>query len=984
MPLLKIFEIIENFWRPVRNEQQQARKSNHLKRSRSETTETCNNNINNSVSHSSVALSDVSVNPENSGLPVRKGVRTYLPSSNNNRLTSNIRGPSWWLSLIFLLISTVIGFQSGLVILCNIKRCITDDVSSQQESNNLLNNNSRTNSLLVASVNLPRVLKKKQLILIAVMTSKDFLTTRAPTVMRTWAEQVPGQVIFFSSEGSTTNDTRINLVSLPSVTDTYPPQKKSFLMMKYIYDHYLNKFEWFMRVDDDVYIRTENLEKLLRSIDNRKPYYIGQPGMGTKEEYGKLGLGENENFCMGGPGIILSRETLARFTPHIKKCLKNFYTYHEDVELGRCVHKYANTSCTWSYEMQHVLYNHPNKTDGYRASNLASTDILRAVSLHSIKDIRVFTRVHNFALQRKIMDIEQRNILLRRQIDVYDQILNIQNLIKLQAKNLSKLIQRTKNEQIKTNLRQQYKILNMPDQHIAEQIISLYNNTFRLFLKNNEQGHHLWNAVQKYFNRSLSSSLTSFPSSHLSNHLIFPYPFGSRLSTIKSNNNHDYLTRTKTLNNYHNKFSRQKSNDSYEKIEPGTYTFFTASQYSANTELPVRSIEPAYKQCFEEVVRTYMEEVNKVSRSMGRLLEYKKTLYGYYKFEPRYGTNYILDLFLIYRKYSGKKMSVPVRKRVYVVQKFRPLYFRELSTAYPSAILSPFGAGSPRHANLTSPVTTNINTITTSPIVPIHMIVPVSGRLPTLKRLLTNFYQVVIHNNDTDLLNIHLHVILMETAEDSGERMSTLADYIKKFIEDHQTSRIHLIQVNERNFTRGYARSYGASRFNDTDLLFFIDLDMVFTRELFPRIRHHTILHKQVYFPIIFSQYDPNYWETQLSPSNFSSFHFRDDTGYWRQYGFGMLGIYKADLKLSGNWNVEISGWGKEDVEIYDKLVQSPTLNVFRTIDTSLMHIFHTKECSTTLRDDQMKMCRGTKSITLGSQRTLVRHVLKMIELNKI
>jgi chondroitin sulfate synthase len=207
--------------------------------------------------------------------------------------------------------------------------------------------------------------------------------------------------------------------------------------------------------------------------------------MGTKEEYGKLALGENENFCMGGPGIILSRETLARFTPHIKKCLKNFYTYHEDVELGRCVHKYANTSCTWSYEMQHILYNHPNKTDGYRVLNLASTDILRAISLHSIKDIRVFTRVHNFALQRRIMELEQRNMLLRRQINVYDQILNIQNEIKVQTKNLSKLIQATKNEQIKIKLKEQYKIFSMPDQHIAEQLMSLYNNTFRLFINNN-------------------------------------------------------------------------------------------------------------------------------------------------------------------------------------------------------------------------------------------------------------------------------------------------------------------------------------------------------------------------------------------------------------------------------------------------------------------------------------------------------------------
>ncbi|CAF1090399.1 unnamed protein product [Rotaria sordida] len=890
----------------------------------------------------------------------KKTPRNSFPVPVNNRITSNIRGPTWWLSLILLLISVAIGFQFGLIFLCNIKRCITNDLSLEQDSNGLHDSN-RVNSLLISSINVPRVLQNKQLILVAIMTSKDFLTTRAPTVMRTWAGNVPGQVIFFSSEGSTTNDSNINLVSLPSVTDTYPPQKKSFLMMKYIYDHYLNKFEWFMRVDDDVYIRTDNLERLLRSIDNRKPYYIGQPGMGTKEEFGKLALAENENFCMGGPGIILSRETLARFTPHIKQCLKNFYTYHEDVELGRCVHKYANTSCTWSYEMQHILYNHPNKTEGYKARNLVSTDILRAVSLHSIKDVRVFTRVHNFALQRRIIELEQHNMLLRRQINIYDTILNIENQIKLLIKKLVQLMQKTKNEHMQKKLKQMYKQLNIPNQHIAEQLMTLYNNAYRLFKIDDDQqltiNRLLWNALQIYFNESLPSS----------NDLTFSFVYDS-------------------IQSMSNNYTHTKTSLQAKKHSSAIYTLFTASQYSANTELPVRSIEPAYKQCFDEVVRTYMEAVNKISRNMGRFLEYKKTLYGYYKYEPRHGMSYILDLYLIYRKYMGRKMSVPVRKRVYVVQKFRPLYFHELFSSYSSAILSPVGAGSPNFVNSISPVITNTNTTIILPSlpVPIHMIVPVSGRLPTLKRLLTNFDHIVMCSNDSDLLNVHLYIILMETAEDSGERMSTLANYIKKFVQKYQSSRIHLIEVENGNFTRGYARSYGASRFNDTDLLFFIDLDMVFTRDLFPRIRYHTILNKQVYFPIIFSQYDPNYWETIQSSLNFSSFTLRGDIGYWRLYGFGMLGIYKVDLGQIGSWNVGISGWGKEDVEIYDKLVQCPTLNVFRAIDNSLMHIFHTKDCSPTLRDDQMNMCKGTKSITLGSQRILVRYVQKLIELNKI
>jgi hypothetical protein len=137
--------------------------------------------------------------------------------------------------------------------------------------------------------------------------------------------------------------------------------------------------------------------------------------------------------------------------------------------------------------MQHILYNHPNKTEGYKARNLVSTDILRAVSLHSIKDIRVFTRVHNFALQRRIIELEQRHMLLHRQINLYNQILHIQNQIKFQRKKISKFIQSTKNEQMKVKLKQFYQLLNMPDQHIAEQIMTLYNNTYQLFNIDHDQ-----------------------------------------------------------------------------------------------------------------------------------------------------------------------------------------------------------------------------------------------------------------------------------------------------------------------------------------------------------------------------------------------------------------------------------------------------------------------------------------------------------------
>ena len=96
------------------------------------------------------------------------------------------------------------------------------------------------------------------------------------------------------------------------------------------------------------------LERLLRSVDSRKPQFIGQAGRGNQEEFGLLSLEYDENFCMGGPGVLLSRETLARVAPHVKTCLRNLYTTHEDVELGRCVQKFAGIPCTWSYEVRWV------------------------------------------------------------------------------------------------------------------------------------------------------------------------------------------------------------------------------------------------------------------------------------------------------------------------------------------------------------------------------------------------------------------------------------------------------------------------------------------------------------------------------------------------------------------------------------------------------------------------------------------------------
>ena len=192
----------------------------------------------------------------------------------------------------------------------------------------------------------------KQLLLVGVMTAKKYLNSRALAVYQTWGRTIPGKIIFFSSEGSEKmSPPGMPVIGLPGVDDSYPPQKKSFLMLKYMYEHYGHQFEWIMRADDDVYIKADKLADFLYSLNSSLLHFIGQTGLGNKDEVGLLNLNADENFCMGGPGILFSMGTLKKMVPHVSYCLKHLYTTHEDVEIGRCVQKFAGISCTWSFEV---------------------------------------------------------------------------------------------------------------------------------------------------------------------------------------------------------------------------------------------------------------------------------------------------------------------------------------------------------------------------------------------------------------------------------------------------------------------------------------------------------------------------------------------------------------------------------------------------------------------------------------------------------
>lgn len=164
---------------------------------------------------------------------------------------------------------------------------------------------------------------KKQLF-VAVLTQQDYLPTRAKSLYETWGKDVDKLVFFVGEDCNISAElSYLPIVKLTGIPDhVYPPLRKTFAVMKYMYEHYTYQFNWFIRADDDMYLRVDKLKDLLTKIHPYDNVYMGRAGTGRKDDLKRLLLLPHEKYCMGGPGIIFSTAALRELGPHLSNCLE--------------------------------------------------------------------------------------------------------------------------------------------------------------------------------------------------------------------------------------------------------------------------------------------------------------------------------------------------------------------------------------------------------------------------------------------------------------------------------------------------------------------------------------------------------------------------------------------------------------------------------------------------------------------------------------
>uniref|UniRef100_A0A8B9SM79 Hexosyltransferase n=1 Tax=Anas platyrhynchos TaxID=8839 RepID=A0A8B9SM79_ANAPL len=241
----------------------------------------------------------------------------------------------------------------------------------------------------------------------------------------------------------------------------------------------------------------------------------------------------------------------------------------------------------------------------------------------------------------------------------------------------------------------------------------------------------------------------------------------------------------------------------------------------------------------------------------------------------------------------------------------------------------------------------------------INVIVPLAKRASKFRQFMQNFREMGIQQDG----RIHLTVVYF-----GKEQMNEVKSILENTSKSANFKNFTFIQLNEE-FSRGKGLDIGARVWKGSNVvLFFCDVDIYFTAEFLNSCRLNTQPGKKVFYPVLFSQYNPSiiYGNQDSIPSLEQQLIIKKETGFWRDFGFGMTCQYRSDFINIGGFDLDIKGWGGEDVHLYRKYLHS-NLIVIRTPVRGLFHLWHEKRCVDELTPEQYKMCMQSKAMNEAS-----------------
>ncbi|TMW52327.1 hypothetical protein DOY81_002584 [Sarcophaga bullata] len=184
---------------------------------------------------------------------------------------------------------------------------------------------SAPSSLVALNTTVADRLYKEVKVLCWVLTGPQNHEKKARHIKNTWGTRC-NKLLFMSSK----EDQELGAVGLKVGEGRANLWNKTREAFKYVYDHHIDEYDWFLKADDDTYVILENLRAFLYQMSPQAPVYFGC----------KFKPLVRQGYMSGGAGYVLSKEALRLFGekayPNRTIC-RQTNGGSEDKELGICL-----------------------------------------------------------------------------------------------------------------------------------------------------------------------------------------------------------------------------------------------------------------------------------------------------------------------------------------------------------------------------------------------------------------------------------------------------------------------------------------------------------------------------------------------------------------------------------------------------------------------------------------------------------------------
>lgn len=384
------------------------------------------------------------------------------------------------------------------------------------------------------------------------------------------------------------------------------------------------------------------------------------------------------------------------------------------------------------------------------------------------------------------------------------------------------------------------------------------------------------------------------------------------------------------------------------------WDYFT-EEYSLTCpgEVPKCDLSGIDKLDIKNIIQMAMIRLNDKYNPQKVVLEKKKLLNGYRRFDPKRGMEYTLDL-LLNAFIDGQKDPIEINHRVHLL---RPLSQVEL-------IPMPYVTESSK----------------------IHMILPLTAdQKANFDHFMQKFATVCLESDD----NVELNIVFVYDPADAqrihdddifADIKRKLEDYEKRFYKKKpagSTKLIPWVSIKTEVPSQLKTMDVIAKKFPTESLFFLTSVNAILDEEFLNRCRMNAVQGWQAFFPVPFSSYNPEIVykgqplpkEIEIKPSN----------GHFDLYSFDEICFYNADYMSARNKLTDAMGNTQESatrdpmdsLDIFNLFVKYSELHVFRAVEPQLKRLYAHRHCSVRSGDDLFKKCERSNAEGLASRTQL-------------